>query len=381
MRTVAVVSLALALVCTVGSAQEGNVLLALDFDDDLSGFISLDPEATLSVTREADAVHGGAGSLQFEYFLRALNPEELAEGLPGAMALPLAEPMREFLGVSFALWTAMSTPVIVVVGEGEDGPRYNRVIWSEAGAWHEFAIGLDDFIHDEDSSEDPDGELTPEEINAIALLDAGGFIRFLAGETGLFYAEPPAHQVLRLDDLKLRSITPVRPAPAEGTVTLSDYEYPLQGIIILGGKQVVAGKEDVEGGGEALKLDYTVPEGTLMAVLHQVKPGTLAGVSAIRFRVRSAWETSLIISVEEKRGQREEDKSNYQALVSVAGEEAWQTVTVPISDLQLSEDDFDPDGKLDLELVEMITIGDMSGVMGPGDFQNTLWLDDLVAVE
>ncbi len=381
MRTVATVSLALALVCALGSAQETDALRALDFEEDLGGFISLDPEATLSVTHEAEAVYGGEGSLQFEYFLRALNPEEMARGLPGAVVLPLGEPVPELAGVSFALWTAVSTPVIVMVSEGGDGPRYSRAVWSEAGAWHEFALGLDDFAHEWDSPKDPDGELTPAEISSIALVDAGSFIRFLAGQVKLFYADPPTGQVLRLDDVKLRSITPVRPAPAEGTITVNDYQQPPQGVIILGGKEVVVGNEDVQGGGEALNLDYTVPEGTLMAVLHQVKPGTLAGISALQFRVKSAWETKLILSVEEKRGPADEDKANYQTQVSIEGGKPWQTVTVPISDLQLDENSFDPDGTLNLELVDMITIGDMSGLPGPGDFQNTLWLDDLVGVK
>jgi len=371
------VALAL-MVAAAARAQEG-VLLSADFENGVGGFITLDPEATLGLTADPQAVYGGHGSLELAYFQRAFNPAAVESQLPGAMAMPLQEALPQLAGLSFALFSEVSTPVLLALSEGTGGPTYNRMIWSEAGAWHEFTLGLDEFNHDTSSVADPDGQLTPGEVTGLAIVDAGGFLRYLADTNPMIHADPAAHQTLRLDDLKLLSVGPVRPGQPEGTVLIADYEPPPVGLAMLGGTEVVVGDEEVERGGRALKVDYRAPAGTIVGLLHLVKRGSLAGVRTLKLWLRSAQPAQIVVSVEEKRGEGESEKSNYIMGVPMEGDEPWQQITINVADLTQQGGAPDPDGGLNMEMVETIIVADANAMIYNADMPNTLWLDDFTA--
>ena len=197
----------------------------------------------------------------------------------------------------------------------------------------------------------------------------------------MFYVEPPQEQILRLDDFKLLStILPAKPVPA-GVVLIADYEPPIDCAIFVGGKHVVVSEEEAKNGGKALKIDYTLPAQTLMVVMHQVRSRTLESINAIQFRVKSSSEALLFVMVEEIRGTGDDDKTGYQTMVSVSPSEAWETITIPLSDFAVDQNAVDPNGQLDPELVGSIGLADGSAVLEGKDTTNTLWLDDLVGLK
>ncbi len=188
MRHILAVAVATVLVCVPVTAQEQDVLFLLDFEQDTEGVLSVDSEATVSTMDDPEVVYNGNRSLQVQYMQEAVAPGGGGRGFPGALIVPLPDPLEELGGVSFAVASALSTPIVVALTEGAEGPRYNCMLWCAAGSWHEYSLALHEFNADLDGPLDPNGELDPEEVNVVTILDAGGFLRLLGESTSLFHA-------------------------------------------------------------------------------------------------------------------------------------------------------------------------------------------------
>lgn len=115
----------------------------------------------------------------------------------------------------------------------------------------------------------------------------------------------------------------------------------------------------------ALQYDYTIKKGVMNALALPVTPGTLTKMKTLHFWVQADHASSLVLVLSEKGGGR------YQTPIAVAPN-TWQEVTVAPSDLLLSEDPGsppDPDGKLDLDQVDGISLADTDAFLAqiPGD--------------
>jgi len=367
------------LTATVAFAQQG-VLFSEYFEDGVGDFVTLDQRAVMDVTREEGEPHGGRGALQLSYTQRTYGPSMQTEDMPGTLILPLSEPLANLEGLSFAIWSEKSTAIMVMLGEKDDGPRYNCLVWCEAEQWHEIELGLDDFTLDQDGPDDPDGKLDPELINGIGFVDASSFLRYLAQTTPMIHAEPETDQVLRLDDVKLLATSPVRTDPGEGIVPIADYEQPA-GFVIIGGEDVIVADEDAGDGTRALTVTYDLSPGTLVGVAHQVKPGTLADVGSLQIRVRCTAETTLAVTVEEERGEGGMFKAEYMTMVEVEAFEPWRSIVIPVEDLTPTDQCNDPNGRLDMDLVGTIVVADATALVTNEAVTNDLSLDELVGIE
>jgi len=381
MRHILAVAVATVLVCVPVTAQEQDVLFLLDFEQDTEGVLSVDSEATVSTMDDPEVVYNGNRSLQVQYMQEAVAPGGGGRGFPGALIVPLPDPLEELGGVSFAVASALSTPIVVALTEGAEGPRYNCMLWCAAGSWHEYSLALHEFNADLDGPLDPNGELDPEEVNVVTILDAGGFLRLLGESTSLFHVDPPGEQTLWLDDFKLLSEGPEVIPEAGGPVTIATYAPPLRGFVCVGGQDVTVESEEFEDGEYALRMDYSTPPGTLFAAIHLARPGALAGMGAIRFHARTNRPVTLIVSLEEKRGPGDENKSSYYATVPLEPSEDWEMVTIPISIFTLGDDAFDTNDHLDMDVVNTVMIGDATAAFEDTEVINSLWLRGLVAVE
>jgi hypothetical protein len=103
-------------------------------------------------------------------------------------------------------------------------------------------------------------------------------------------------------------------------------------------------------------------------------PGTAPIGSALRLRVslRSEAKTTLLI------GLKEEDGSQYNALLPVEAGQELKAVDLPLAEFKLGDDSADEDGKLSPAEVSEFGISDASGIMGQPVGHNTLWLDDIL---
>lgn len=134
----------------------------------------------------------------------------------------------------------------------------------------------------------------------------------------------------------------------------------------------------------ALRFNYGINKGEFNALLLPTKADSLKTAKSLKFSVRADLATVLAVAIQEEEGGR------YVALVH-APKDAWQPVELSIGDFALAmdkDDPKDPNGKLDLELITAIVVGDVSQFFAQSDDPalsalggiktgpHTLYLDD-----
>ncbi len=363
------------------SAQQQGVLFSEDFEEDTTRFFTLDRQAEREVTQEGFTAHGGTGWLQIKYMQRAATAGPQQQELPGSIVLMLRDALPELRSISFAISSKLPTEITVAVIEGLIGSRYTKQIWCQGGKWQEFTLPLDGFVLDRTGPPDSDGKLTPDRVRTIAIADASSFTRAAAERSPVYYVSSAQEQVLRIDDFKLLSTAPPEKPAAEGVVVITGYESPADCSVFLGGKDISVTPVDGEGDSRALRIDYTVPADTMMRAMHPVSMNQLAGVTAIRLRLKSNHDLMIGVVVDEMRGDGADDTTTYQAIVNVPESETWQTVSIPLSQFKPIPGSPDPNGRLDAELIGAVSLLDASGLLDGTDTTSTLWLDELAGVK
>jgi hypothetical protein len=143
----------------------------------------------------------------------------------------------------------------------------------------------------------------------------------------------------------------------------------------------------VKEGRAALKFDYQLAQGQMNAAILIGEAGAAANVKSVRLWAKADYNTTLVMALQERGGGR------YLALFHVP-ENQWQRVELRLSDFFLAEDKDDPkdpNGKLDIELVEAMAIADFNQIFVQGNNESlrkllglrtgahTLYLDEVWA--
>ena len=132
----------------------------------------------------------------------------------------------------------------------------------------------------------------------------------------------------------------------------------------------------------SLRLGYTVGQGQIAAAALPISDGAAAKLASIAFWVRADQDTPMVLALQEKGGGR------YTATFATA-KDRWQEVVLHPRDFVLNEgagDPVDPDGRLDPETIESVSILDldqmvfqdakMAGVLGVKAGTRAVYLSD-----
>jgi hypothetical protein len=122
----------------------------------------------------------------------------------------------------------------------------------------------------------------------------------------------------------------------------------------------------VRAGKGALLFDYAANKGEVNVLALPTPDGMLTKMKSLHFWLRSDYPTVFAVSLQEKEGGR------YTAIFSVEGS-SWQEVKLEPADFVLTEnkdDPKDPDGKLDLDKIENIGLGDYGQAFVQSDDPN-----------
>jgi len=114
--------------------------------------------------------------------------------------------------------------------------------------------------------------------------------------------------------------------------------------------------DNVKQGHAALRFDYQVAPEQLNAMLLTGEVGAAANIKSFRFWVKADYETNLVMVLQEHESGR------YMAQFHAPANQ-WQRVELGLKDFMLSndkDDPKDPNGKLDMDMVEAVAIGDLS---------------------
>jgi len=333
-----------------------------DFEQGVQGWVTLDKQAQLTQCKNAAHVQEGVASLQFSF---TAHPAVEGE-MPALMAVPLQGlPGAKCLHV--AIQTSVAGPCIFVLQE-QDESNYMNFTYLTANDWHELDLPLADFRLDEKST-DENGKLDVEQIKMLGIADPGVFLE----KSGMpFYYVRPPQRDLWVDNVEALDNCPELAQPQQpGAKMIEDCDSDPAYFMVLGGKDLKASIcDDPAARGKSLRLDYTLPEKTLLAVARQVAAGTLAGARGITFSIRSANAMPVLVLVEE------ENRARYQKVVEVpAGR--WLSPVITWGDMTLTDDTRDATPGIQPETIRSIAFADITALIGQKETADTLWLDEI----
>jgi len=324
--------------------------------------------AKLSITHDAANVKEGKGSLKFDYVIK--------KGDVNFIMLPTQPPaLAKMKSLHFWVKTDHSTSMILFVSEKDSG-RYKTTFTATANTWQEVSIGLSDLVLSEDEGDpkDPDGKLDPDQIEGIALVDIDCFLTQMLGDNPTFVnlASGPHSLFVNsftIDDTALASATTVPGEKQFTSLLRPQTEWMLLGDIS------VQRTEEKPLTGPSMKVSYTQAQGKVFALLKQIPIGSFAGVTRIDFSAASKIPVSLMVQVEDTKGNK------FNSTVMVPGNAQANDYTLKIADFAVANDSKDPAAKLDLSLVKQLIVMDVSGFGAVEEKANTLWINKLRAIK
>lgn len=361
---------------SAGWAQ-GEGLPRFGFETGTEGWLLLDQQATMKISRDPGRVLAGEASLQLSFVPRLKDPAR-PEDHPGAIGAPLSS-LGGAQVVRLGLYSLSAGPLVVILREQNEAV-YTYLCHLQADRWHLLELPLADFVLSEDSRDD-NGRLDADQIVGLGLLDMTAGLMDLATKGSFpFYMTMVSRRDLWVDEVEFlarppRTMQPAQPAPeGQRVVVLDDCDGEPARFGVLGGRDLrVAAVDEPALAGQALRLDYRLPEQTALALIRFLPAGLLAGAQQLSLAVRSSTDINLIVAVEE------EDKSRYSTAVEIkAGE--WRRVTVPCADLVLDENSRDDEAGLQVESIRSLHLLDVTAMITGKETATSLWLDDLTAL-
>ena len=373
MRRVLLTALiALAVVCPAVLRAEPTAVKRWDFESDTGGWVTADKQGQVSLCKDPAHVHSGNSSLQFSF-----SPRVGKGDMPGTLFV--GSDARGAQALHFAIESCTGGPLIALLRE-KDESTYVYMIYLPENQWQVLDLPLGGF-HLEDSSQDENGKLDPEQVAGIGFIDPSQwFLQSMQTGNFPFFFSAPNRRDIWLDDVQLMGEPPQRLAEANGpggaaAVMIEDCDDGPGYWMVLGGRNLKVRRDgDQAADGSSLRLDYELPARTLIAAARQVAVGALTGARSLCFSARSGADIKLLVSVEKT------NKARYSALVNVpAGK--WQQYTVALRELKLDDNLHDPDGGLQPEQVRSVQFVDATALADAKETANTLWLDEVMAVK
>jgi hypothetical protein len=317
------------------------------------------------------AIQTADSTLLFTYTAR---PSVLSLAYLPVAALPFAE----FRSLSFELRTDISMPVAVLLSEKKPGGgNYSAVVWSTGTEWQRVILGVSDFAASDGANDpvDSDHKLDPDQVETLAILDLGQFFSTLAaGGNVPFHVQPhDGPHTISIRGFEI-SRDPLPPAAAgeEGRGgVVDDFRRPIPAWFTPGGAAFEQHPGEQNGG--TLSIHYRQLRDEFIAFQRQLPARDYRGATHLAMDVASDRPAQLMISIAERRIDSK-PAARYNADFFVPGGGKPDHRELALSAFDRDENGpADPDGKLDPQNIQSITILDISGESA----ENTLTLHDL----
>ncbi|HTS31273.1 MAG TPA: hypothetical protein VMH81_35615 [Bryobacteraceae bacterium] len=343
------------LAALVGSAlaaiaqPSSDVLLRQTFENDTGSWFAMGTGATL---REANH----ALSLTYEP-----RPKQFAAAvMPATPAFPRFERMR------FRIRSDYDTALGVLLSEKEPGGRYLASFWSPANTWQEIELTTADFIASDGPGDpvDPDGKLDTDSLTGVGILDLAAFISSLPNNPDfpVIINRPSGTHTIEIESFELRST----PGGRAGPGVIDAFDRGFLRWITLGGINLKLSTAGNPLGMRALEAKYQQTEGQFGLLVRQLSNLDLSKATRLAFDVASEQESTLIVALESKRGER------YNMMIYPPGKRE-------VFHVSLKWGDFEGTGKMDPGQLKSLFITDVTTATGGGPGVNTIWIGKVEA--
>lgn len=320
--------------------------------------------AKVAAVHEPANLKVGPGSLSLTYAIGA--------GQMAGATLPVTEGALTKLGsIHFWIKTAHNMPVGVALQE-KGGGQYVGMISVPKDKWQEVELGVQDFVPSDNAGTppDPNGKLDLDHVESITVIDVSQFLAQVPNIAGLLGLQNGERSLL-LSDVQLLT----KPVPDTNTATDTEYLFdnflrPEPAWTILNATGAIL--EAAPMYTRALRLDYNLTSEQACAAAKRVKVGSLTGKKTLNLHLASSHPCQLLVQLEERAGGK------YNAVLPIPGGPDPIDRTIDITAMTPDEQTKDPNGKLDLDQVQQLTIVDLTAVtQAPG--ANVLWIGKVTA--
>ncbi len=306
----------------------------------------------------------GPGSLSLTY--------AIGVGQMAGATLPITEGAVAKLGsIHFWIKTAYNMPVGVSLQE-KGGGQYVGMFSVPKDKWQEVELGVQDFVPSDiaGTPPDPNGKLDLDHVESMTIIDVSQFLAQVPTFAGLLGLQN-GDRSLFLSDVQLTT------KPVADTNSATDTEYLFDNFVrpepawtVLNATATVL--EAAPLFTRALRLDYNLTSEQAAAAAKKIKLGVLTGKKTLNLRLASAHPCQLLVQIEERNGGK------YNTILPLPGGPEPIDRTIDISAMTPDEQTKDPNGKLDLDQIQQLTLVDLTAVtQAPG--ANVLWIGKVTA--
>jgi hypothetical protein len=374
MKATSMLFLAAACMALGGATVAQAPILQWSFDGDTGSWQTTDQTGHVLVTTDANVIRSDEGGGVLEH---AYTP---AIGQISALVSPIETGLPGGRSLHFWLRTTDYALVAAILAEA-DQSRYMATFYSLPDRWQEVALDFSEFELTDDT-QDENGKLDPQQVQAIMLGDIISFLAQAAEQVPFILAPDLEGRMMWLDELVV-SAEPLDPrweqVEVEGarTVRVDGFETsPLHWFVLTGkGIEVDYDDELKAEGSLSLRVRYDLPAGKILGVLTGLRGVPLTGMNRLSVAVMSETPTLLLLEL------KEADESKYQTTFQLEALDEFETLEVSLADLALSDDSTDENGRLDVDQVKEMVIADVSAMAEMPVTVNTIWLDDVVFSE
>ena len=352
--------------CDLATAQPPEVkppLVRQNFEDGLGDWSSFGETAKVSLSTQPENVKEGQAALRFDYAVKA--------GQFNALFAPMPPRVLEKVRL-FRFWIkADHASSLAFVLQEQGGGRYLSIFHAPKDIWQQVEILPSDFVltEEKDGTKDPNNKLDLDLVEGVALGDLSQmFIQNTESAKLLGITAGP--RTFYLDDVSVSdAVLPAVEAP-EGLVNLDAFTAPQLSWVATGDVRLSRVKDQVLEG-PALQADYRQAPGKIAGFSKAPGRGKLAGMEQLQFAAASTKPALLLLQLEEKSGGK------YNKMINLGGEKKLNEVKLSFKDFKPGADSKDNNDRLDLDQVKQLLILDMSGFLGLGENDVTLWVGPL----
>ncbi len=351
-------------------AQEAVVkdhkpIIQTTFEEGIGAWTTFGNGAAVSITHEPLEVKEGKGALKFKY--------EVSKGGFGILLLSTPEGSIEKAN-SLKFWVKpdISTTLALSLQE-QDGGRYTGMFAVRKDVWQQIEVGIGDLVVDQsaDAPKDPNGVLDMDHVVSFALLDVSQLFAQAENLSAIFPVKTGSH-TLFLDDFSVSdAFLPSSSNIKNGIGAIDLYNRKQIAWTMIGDIQLEKNASGKPLEGTALQMRYRQQKGKPAGISKALLKGCLVHAGRLQFDAASEKPLKLIVQFEEKSGGK------YNAIVNLPGGSLKTSFDIPFSDLKVSEDSKDDNGKFDLDSVTQLLIIDASGFLDAAEGDNTLWLSPI----
>jgi hypothetical protein len=306
-----------------------------------------------SAMGQGTTVHFDQGLMTLSYELRSRQF--------GAALLPTPAALARVRRIRFRVKSDHDTALAVLLSEKKPGGgNYTSWFWSRAGAWQQIELAPEDFSVS-DSPQDPvdaDGKLDLDAVEGIVVLDLAQFLMQTPRNPDFPMAvtQPTGAHTILLENLEL-----VETAAWKKPEPIDSFDRGFLQWLTLGGVDLKLSATGNPLGKPAMQAVFQTSEGEFGVVVRRLANLDLSKATHLAFDIASGDECTLVISLEQKNGQR-----------------FTQTIYPPgareLFHVNLKLADFEGQGKLDPAQLKSLAIAQVGG-----EAPNTVWIADVRA--